>query len=911
MGGVDFLSNGFQIKEDHDDVNDTGDTYIYMAFAADPDTEQPTLASSFDIETYNMTGGSDYDLSFPFKPQFVVTKTRDEGAHWSWGDIVRGNNSNLSSNDANAVSTSNQWRVKDWNAGATTVTIAQHASTNTSNISYAFKADDNEPTIFGGPAIAVYKFEDNANDVTGDYNGTASNVSYVTGKFNKAADFNGSSSFIDVSGVTLGDRSISLWVKFDDVTVSYQTIYDTDQRASPGHSFGDWTLNYYGVNDGAKLVQTWGKHDGSDYEYGTFDFTASNDTWYHIVTVDAPNNHALYINGEKKTYTTIRDAGENRALSSAELTFGQKENTGEALNGQLDQIRIYRGAISDVGVAELYAESTSQNNDLELGGPPEILVSANANAGFSIVKYDGSGVSGTKIPHGLSAAPNMTIIKCTSDSSTNWIVHHSSLGNSKYLTLNSDAVEDTSTNWLVPSATTFALNQTFGNANTSGRQYIAYCFHDIAGYQKLGSYTGATSGVTVNVGFKPDFIMIKSSSNVENWAILDTRRGSKKVINPNRSNVEGDSSLNTFTISDTGFSFPEQSIADAMLNENGYEYIYWAVAKNVPSNTTLENSFKAVTYTGNGGTQSITGVGFKPDLVWIKGRNFADNHNIADTVRGATKFVFPNLTSQEFTNSGYLTSFDSDGFSLGSDGSINGNSNTFVSWSWKAGNNWESNTDGSINSLINANTGNGFSIVKWEGTGAQGTIGHGLNSAPEMIISKRLDSANNWSVYHKDLSLSHSTYPNWLYLNLGSSEQNSASSANHPYYARPSATVIYQNTGTSESTNVSGGDYISYCWTSKSSFSKFGSYSGNGSTGQTITTGFQPDFVMIKSSNNGSDWYMIDSVRPNNKFLVADGNASEYTASDTHTFVSTGFTLSGESFNNSGYDWIYIAFKMN
>jgi hypothetical protein len=183
-----------------------------------------------------------------------------------------------------------------------------------------------------------------------------------------------------------------------------------------------------------------------------------------------------------------------------------------------------------------------------------------------------------------------------------------------------------------------------------------------------------------------------------------------------------------------------------------------------------------------------------------------------------------------------------------------------------------------------------------------------------MIISKRLDSTNNWSVYHKDLDLSHTTYPNWLYLNLTSAEQDSSSSANHPYYARPSASVIYQNTGTSESTNVDGGEYISYCFHSVSGFSKFGSYTGNGSS-NTITTGFQPDFVLIKNTGrSGTTWNIQDSVRGTTKYLMAQSSDSEYTDSGINlTFTSTGFTLNNsyQGWNENGDSYIYAAFKIN
>jgi hypothetical protein len=589
-----------------------------MAFAADPDTEAPTLADSFSTVAWTGTGNARSITGLGFKPNLAWIKIRTQSYDHNLIDTIRGVNKQVRSNRDIAEVTNADLITSFDTDGVSLGTGSDVNKSGDSFVGWFWKADDNEATIFGGPAIAVYKFEDNANDVTGNYNGTASNVSYVTGKFNKAADFNGSSSFIDVSGVTLGDRSISLWVKFDDVTVSYQTIYDTDQRASAGHSFGDWTLNYYGVNDGAKLVQTWGKHDGSDYEYGTFDFTASNDTWYHIVTVDAPNNHALYINGEKKTYTTIRDAGENRALSSAELTFGQKENTGEALNGQLDQIRIYRGAISDVGVAELYAETVSDNDDLELGGPPEILVSANANAGFSIAKWTGDGVA-RKIPHGLSAVPEMIITKRLTGTSP-WYTYNAYLNGGTnpahyFVNLNTDAAETSNGssggslfNSTPPTSTIFNIGTSLSG---SGDDYIAYCFHSVSGYSKFGSYTGTAGALTVTTGFQPDFLMVKNITSAGySWYILDSVRGGSggyinKFLAAESSQAEtevtnGDIDV-TFT--STGFQYASGMSSTDGFNKSGDTYIYMAIKMN-PTPMPLAGNMSFLVIAGGGGGSS-------------------------------------------------------------------------------------------------------------------------------------------------------------------------------------------------------------------------------------------------------------------------------------------------------------------
>ena len=265
------------------------------------------------------------------------------------------------------------------------------------------------------------------------------------------------------------------------------------------------------------------------------------------------------------------------------------------------------------------------------------------------------------------------------------------------------------------------------------------------------------------------------------------------------------------------------------INGNGRTQMYIAFGSDASAAPALPDSFANKLYAGTGSPQSISGLGFSPSLVWLKSRNEVNKNVWTDSVRGANKQLFSDSTDAESTSTDRITSFDSDGFTLNSGGSFNRTNNSgtnYVAWNWKANSVPTINTDGTIQSVASANQAAGFSILTWTGTGAQGTIGHGLSVAPELIISKRLDSTNNWSVYDKTLGLSHTSYPNWLYLNLNSSEQNSGSSANHPYYQAPSSTLIYQNTGTSESTNVNGGTYVSYCFASISGFSSIGTYTG-------------------------------------------------------------------------------------
>jgi len=162
--------------------------------------------------------------------------------------------------------------------------------------------------------------------------------------------------------------------------------------------------------------------------------------------------------------------------------------------------------------------------------------------------------------------------------------------------------------------------------------------------------------------------------------------------------------------------------------------------------------FNTKLYTGNGGTNAVTGVGFQPDWVWVKDRTSANSHGLFDVIRGATNALLSNTDNATITNANYLQSFDSDGFTLGSEGAFNTNTNNYASWNWLAGGTGVSNTDGSITSTVSANTISGFSIGTYTGTGASATIGHGLGTSPSMVIIKRTDSVENWRVHHVGLT---------------------------------------------------------------------------------------------------------------------------------------------------------------
>jgi hypothetical protein len=265
--------------------------------------------------------------------------------------------------------------------------------------------------------------------------------------------------------------------------------------------------------------------------------------------------------------------------------------------------------------------------------------------------------------------------------------------------------------------------------------------------------------------------------------------------------------------------------------------------------------FNTVLYTGNGSTQSITGVGFQPDWTWIKNRDAADAHVLTDAVRGATEELQSNATSAETTNADGLTAFDTDGFSLGADVLYNTSSEAYVAWNWLASNTTASNTEGSITSTVSANTTSGFSIVSYTGTGANATVGHGLGVAPSMMIVKGRDSAGSWAVYHANANASPAS--GRLYLQLTNAFTAQATAWNSTV---PSSTVF--SVGSLTDTNQNTNAMIAYCFAEVPGYSAIGSYTGNGlADGPFVYTGMRPSFLLWKRTNSTGNWTMMDSTR--------------------------------------------------
>ena len=317
-------------------------------------------------------------------------------------------------------------------------------------------------------------------------------------------------------------------------------------------------------------------------------------------------------------------------------------------------------------------------------------------------------------------------------------------------------------------------------------------------------------------------------------------------------------------------------------------------------------------FTGNGSDgNAVTGVGFRPDLLWIRQRN-AMSHRLYDVIRGvnAALNVDNNAAENQYTAYGQLESFDSDGFTVGA-GTSNGhgtneNGQSIVSWNWLAGGSaGSSNTDGTINTTYTSvNTTAGISISTYTGNNtANATVGHGLGVTPQVVIIKRRDATNSWIVKMP------STTDGYFYLDDPQGINSSSG-----WLPTSASTFTLANQWTAY--NASGANYVAYCFAEKTGFSKFGKYTGNGNAdGTFIYTGFKPVWVMIKEVASSGGWRIFDNVRPayNEPYGIdaAEGSAEETaTSRNKIDLLSNGFKcrFTYDDTNGNGSEYVYMAF---
>jgi hypothetical protein len=741
--------------------------------------------------------------------------------------------------------------------------------------------------------------------------------------------------------------TISFWMKLGSSigSATNQTIitgYDGTSAGASGIGIQNDKLTWGFGNNSA----------GNDAALTATQVFRDPSAWYHIVCVGdstqatAGNRMSMYVNGVQVTsFTTNNAPNLNLAtqigFTGANNRIGCRWNLGsEFFDGYLAEFYVIDGQAltptsfgafnADTGVwrAKAYT-GTYGNNGYYLNFADNSALTTSSNAGLG---KDNSGNSQFWTTNNISITAGSTydsmkdVPTLTSATVTNYAVLNplSSIGNT-ITNGNLSALASTTTNRVVKSSIAVSSGKWYWETKAS----VVSASGQFVG---VASVDSIFSGGVVSVGYEVGYYSVNGNKYVNgtgsaygaSWTAADTIGVALDVDGGTVTFYKNNTSQGSISITagqtwvadwngnqatdSVNFTFGQQPFAytppTGFLSVNTY---------NLPTPTLLQGNkyMDATLYTGNLTGQSITNAGsFKPDLVWIKSRSAATDNKLTDSVRGATKAIISNSTAAETTDLTGMTAFNANGFTVGASTVYNNTSATYAAWQWQAGQgSSSSNTNGSITSTVSVNASAGFSIVTYTGTGANATVGHGLGVAPKMIIWKARSLTNNSAVYHASLG-------NTGVLNINTTAAFGTSST---YLNNTSPTLTVFSIGTDNSFNSSAATYVAYCFAEIAGFSKFGSYTGNGSTdGTFVYTGFRPKFILIKATGSTQDWYIEDTSRDiyNAAGLDLRPNTSGAETNDTPVMdiLSNGFKMRNSSytgFNSNGATYIYMAFAEN
>ena len=703
------------------------------------------------------------------------------------------------------------------------------------------------------------------------------------------------------------------------------------------------------VNTAGSLWFGWEDNSTTYVRFGTTDvistgLSLSSTGWVHIAVTRSGSTVRLYKNGSLVASGTST-ANLNLTNIATVGGYGATNPSSYTLTGSLSNVRLvvgtalYTGSTYTVPTSALTAVSGTQlltlqnstlrdnsanNYTLSVVQPSIFDASGNAN------NWQTNNINVTTVGvtyDSMTDVPTLTSATAANFCTLNPLAFQSSApsgGN-----LNGDGTNNCTATIACPSTGKYYFEMTMTNGGASGQIGI------FATTCPITSLTAGTMLYTTEGRLYENDVLITSAwstfTNGDTVAVAVNMDTGQVSFYKNNTLQGTRSFVSQITSSSPVFAVRLNSGVTASANFGQRPFAYTPptgfVALNTfnlptptigaTASTQANKYFDATLYTGNGGTLAVTNAGgFQPDFVWMKNRASAYFHGLYDSVRGTgtSKSLYSNSTDAEGTNSTNqnLTSFNSNGFSLGSTSStnaINTNGEALVAWQWRASNATAvTNTAGSITSTVSANTSAGFSVVTYTGTGSNATVGHGLGVAPKMIIVKaRNVGTQDWQVYHETLGINQA-----IQLNLTAA----ASSATNYWYNGVTSTVFGVN-GSYAGVNANTNTYVAYCFAEIAGYSKFGSYTGNGSANGTfVFTGFRPAFIMCKRTDSTGFWAMLDDARgPYNvvdEALYANANNAESTAQATD-FTSNGFKFrtTDSDVNSNGGTHIYMAFAEN
>ena len=515
---------------------------------------------------------------------------------------------------------------------------------------------------------------------------------------------------------------------------------------------------------------------------------------------------------------------------------------------------------------------------------------------FDCVTFSGNEATSRMIAHSLGSTPAVIIVKSTT-ANGDWYVYHTSLGRLKVITLNSTgAAYSDSGPWYnqAPTSTHFGVGSD-GATNGNGQTYVAYLFADNSSEDaddqmiKCGSYTGngSATGPVVNLGWEPQFVLIRNASDGGNWLIMDSMRGiptgdESSVLAPN-SNAAESSLANLWGINLTATGF-QINVTQSQINASGQTYIYMAIrAPMMIEPEAATDVFAVKSYTGIGGTRTLDAA-FGPVDMAIAKRLADSSAAINLTTRSTSKEFSTNVSDPE--GSFNFVNFESN--SLVVPGSYFSNSSgiPYGLWAWKRAKGF-------------------FDVVAYAGTDTYRWQSHSLGAVPEMIWVKGRTADVSWAVYHKDVGASK-----YLMLNDDAGQISSSSR-----WGSSDPTDSLFRLGSSSMVNAASDTYVAYLFTTLDGISKCGSYVGNG-TNQTIDCGFSAGarLILIKPSSTSGAWYLWDSARGivagGDPHLMLHSTAGQITGDDSVDPHNSGFKvnqIANTGINVSSTTYIFYA----
>ena len=785
------------------------------------------------------------------------------------------------------------------------------------------------------------------------------------------------SAYLNRTPATASNRTTwtwSGWVKRGGITLASNTPF-----FSAGTSSSEFVMFY--VSSTTDRLTFYTLSGGVDYGFQTSAVLRDPSAWYHLMCVydstngTAANRLKLYINGVQYTdkatdYGDIPLNHQTFVNATNEHLIGKYTGNTQYLNGYMTEINFIDGSA--------LTPSSFGETDTDTGvWKPKKYTGSYGAQGFYLKFADNSGTTSTTLgkdssgngnnwtPNNFSVtagAGNDSLVDTPTPYGTDTGVGGEVRGN--YATMNPLDKAGSGSTTFSNGNLTIAVGD---NANPRGTFYVnsgkwywegtitAGANVATIGIAEGGFYSGnlfdtastAKAYIYINDGTKRSSLAGTATAYGNSYTTndvigvaLDMDAGTVKFYKNGVVQNSGTAAYTGLTGNHAPYFQGYGGTATWDVNFGQRPFAYTApsgfkalVTTNLPEPTIADGGeyFNTVTYTGTltdgqgtGATQSITGVGFQPDFLWLKNRTNANQHLLVDAVRTVTNYRYLNSasTGAETTvnSNGAISALNADGFTVenGNDSSAKANlvgasGWNYVAWNWKANGAGSTNTAGTITSTVSVNTTSGFSIVTYTGTGANATVGHGLGVTPSMVIAKKRDgTADSWQVYHANMNASPAT--GTLFLNTTDGFTTSAVSWNN---TAPTSTVV--SIGTVGRVNNNGSAYVMYAFAPVAGYSAFGRYTGNGNAdGPFVFTGFRPALILTKPSSASGNWTIFDTRRSD--FNVADDalfpnqSLQEFSGSAYSVdILSNGFKMRNTDTdrNSNGVTYIYMAFAEN